>query len=74
MDWWNNLWLSEGFASYLELGVINYLNPQLPGVSIMFFPYIKVMRVYLWLKYVKFRKKLGKLWEPQALQRWCIYF
>ncbi|XP_058533521.1 aminopeptidase Q isoform X2 [Ochotona princeps] len=30
MDWWNNLWLSEGFASYLELGVINYLNPKLP--------------------------------------------
>ncbi|XP_008047122.1 aminopeptidase Q [Carlito syrichta] len=36
MNWWNNLWLKEGFASYFEFEVINYFNPKLPSNEIFF--------------------------------------
>uniref|UniRef100_A0A2I3GBF3 Aminopeptidase n=1 Tax=Nomascus leucogenys TaxID=61853 RepID=A0A2I3GBF3_NOMLE len=36
MNWWNNIWLNEGFASYFELEVINYFNPKLPRNEIFF--------------------------------------
>uniref|UniRef100_A0A8C2W2F4 Aminopeptidase n=1 Tax=Chinchilla lanigera TaxID=34839 RepID=A0A8C2W2F4_CHILA len=36
MNWWNNIWLNEGLASYFEFGIINYFNPELPRNEIFF--------------------------------------
>lgn len=33
MEWWNDLWLNEGFAKFMELISVNVTNPELQVVS-----------------------------------------
>ncbi|CAH7017408.1 aminopeptidase Q [Phodopus roborovskii] len=40
MSWWNDIWLNEGFATYFELGIINYFYPKLPKNEIFFFNFL----------------------------------
>uniref|UniRef100_A0A8D0B5A5 Laeverin n=1 Tax=Salvator merianae TaxID=96440 RepID=A0A8D0B5A5_SALMN len=39
MDWWNDLWLNEGFASYLEHVGVHYIEPTVP-LDIIFSYYV----------------------------------
>lgn len=28
MKWWNDLWLNEGFATYMEFKALNVVHPE----------------------------------------------
>lgn len=33
LEWWNDLWLNEGFASYVEFKGVHYVHPDWDMVS-----------------------------------------
>lgn len=37
MKWWNDLWLNEGFASYMEFKAVHVVHPDWDVVCIYFY-------------------------------------
>ena len=37
MDWWSDLWLNEGFASYVEYIGVERVHPDWKVVSLIFY-------------------------------------
>uniref|UniRef100_A0AAR2JF60 Aminopeptidase n=1 Tax=Pygocentrus nattereri TaxID=42514 RepID=A0AAR2JF60_PYGNA len=41
MEWWNDLWLNEGFANFMEFVSVNFTNPELQVVRHLLFVLFK---------------------------------
>lgn len=37
MDWWSDLWLNEGFASYVEYIGVERVHPEWKIVNLIFY-------------------------------------
>jgi glutamyl aminopeptidase len=37
MKWWNDLWLNEGFASYMQFKALNVVHPEWDIVNLLFY-------------------------------------
>uniref|UniRef100_A0A8C0HFC7 Aminopeptidase n=1 Tax=Chelonoidis abingdonii TaxID=106734 RepID=A0A8C0HFC7_CHEAB len=48
MNWWNDLWLNEGFASYFEYIGASYMEPRLPLSYLKAFSFSSVNQDDLW--------------------------
>lgn len=40
MEWWDDLWLNEGFAKFMEYVSVSVTHPELKVVSIHYFSFI----------------------------------
>lgn len=49
MKWWNDLWLNEGFASYMEFKALESVHPDWDVVCILY------SHIYACLYYAIFR-------------------
>ena len=56
MQWWNDLWLNEGFASFVEYIGANRVNPEWHMVSPLAY----------------FGKFFSLLWRESELDIYCI--
>lgn len=37
MEWWDDLWLNEGFATFLANRAVEHLHPEMNAVGFFFF-------------------------------------
>ena len=47
MEWWDDLWLSEGFTSYMEHIGIDLIDPNLNAVRFMFLNILLLFQYHL---------------------------